>query len=672
MPPRILPGFLVIAVSIAVAFAIASASCGGAREEEASPPPTASSARDAEAVPPASAVPSPEASAAASPSAPLQAARVDASAMLAQAGASCADQPGVTSFASPERPDATRPLRLLATAPSGAPMGIVARAPDGTISTLPSTPRHGPPSSVSATIAIPAAGTWRFVAYRGDAAVGCQDVEVKEERVPVDRFERSTMTWRTPRKWSRSEEDLFSAWVEGLFDAPLSAVMSFGSLHEITSDPARNPLHDHLGLGEDGPLPKGLRLDPDCADLPYFLRAYFAWKRGLPFGFSRCTRGGQGRAPTCLERNDQTTMGDLTDPPRDRVRRMEAFLRRRLKDTVHSGTGRTEGTSDASDYYPIDLRSEALRPGTIYADPYGHILVVAKRVPPDDGNAGILFAVDGQPDGTVARKRFWRGNFLFAKGDPAFGSPGFKRFRPVSMRGGQIRAMKNDAIASSADWGDFSLVQDELDVTGFFDRMDTVISPQPLDPERALLAAVDALEEQLKGRVRSIDNAEKHFATRGALIDMPKGASIFETTGDWEDFSTPARDMRVLIALDVVKAFPHEVVRLPQRFILPPGRSAADVEKSLVQKLGAQLEARSIRYARMDGSQQPLTLATVAGRAEQLEVAYDPNDCPEARWGAAPGSPEVSTCRRRANAAHRQQMERSRSWFRDRQRPPRP
>ncbi len=33
-----------------------------------------------------------------------------------------------------------------------------------------------------------------------------------------------------------------------------------------------------------------------------------------------------------------------------------------------------------------------------------------------------LLAVDGQPDGTVARKRFWRGNFLFAQ-DPALGRP---------------------------------------------------------------------------------------------------------------------------------------------------------------------------------------------------------------------------------------------------------
>ena len=43
----------------------------------------------------------------------------------------------------------------------------------------------------------------------------------------------------------------------------------------------------------------GLIIRPDCADLPYFLRAYFAFKMGLPFGYSKCTRGGGGEAPKC-------------------------------------------------------------------------------------------------------------------------------------------------------------------------------------------------------------------------------------------------------------------------------------------------------------------------------------------------------------------------------------
>jgi hypothetical protein len=53
-------------------------------------------------------------------------------------------------------------------------------------------------------------------------------------------------------------------------------------------------------------------------------------------------------------------------------------------------------------------------------------------------------------------------------------------------------------------------------------------------------------------------------------------------------------------------------------------------------------------------------------------MAYDPNDCVEVRWGAAPGSAEAATCHRAAPAEQRARMERYREWFRERRRPPRP
>jgi hypothetical protein len=179
----------------------------------------------------------------------------------------------------------------------------------------------------------------------------------------------------------------------------------------------------------------------------------------------------------------------------------------------------------------VALSFAGLRPGTVYADPYGHMLVVAKRIPQSEGAGGILLAVDGQPDGTVSRRRFWRGNFLFAL-DPPLGSPGFKRFRPVVVDpSGRPRPLGNREIAESPEYGDFSLSQYEAGVDGFYDAMDDVLSPAPLDPERALAEAIAALEEQVKGRVLSVANAKRHFAAGGGRIDMPEGAAIFETTG---------------------------------------------------------------------------------------------------------------------------------------------
>jgi hypothetical protein len=56
---------------------------------------------------------------------------------------------------------------------------------------------------------------------------------------------------------------------------------------------------------------------------------------------------------------------------------------------------------------------------------------------------------------------------------------------------------------------------------------------------------------------------------------MPDGAAIFETSSAWEDFSTPSRDLRFLIAIDVVLGFPDRVVR--HRAIRPSEKEIAPI-----------------------------------------------------------------------------------------------
>jgi len=466
------------------------------------------------------------------------------------------------------------------------------------------------------------------------------------------------------REWNRNTENLYAAWIERLFDDPLDAQPSWHALHEITRQGQRNFLYDHLGLGEDGE--RGLRLEPDCADLPYFLRAYFAWKLGLPFGFSECSRGTGGHPPACpvwhpaFEPAAAAT-GELTARQR--------FFRR-VADGIQSGNGRAPAESDRTDFYPTRLASDSLRPGTVYADPYGHTLLLVHRIPQTRSAAGAMLAVDAQPDGTMARKRYWRGNFLFAV-DPALGSAGFKHFRPIVLERGRLRPLTNRQIASSPDYGDYALDQYDLGVEGFYDRVDAVLSPDPLEPARAFGAMIDAFEEQVQARVRSVANGQDYAATHHGVIAMPKGVAIFETTGAWEDYATPSRDLRLLIALDVVRAFPAKVAAQPERFAMPSGQSAAEVRTYLQGMLSAESASRRVAYTRSDGSRWTLTLADVLARAEALEVAYNPNDCVEVRWGAPPGSAESSTCRRHAPAEQAARMAVYRSWLHERRRPPR-
>jgi hypothetical protein len=294
------------------------------------------------------------------------------------------------------------------------------------------------------------------------------------------------------------------------------------------------------------------------------------------------------------------------------------------------------------------------------------VLMLVARIPEVNGTPGVYLAVDAEPDGTVTRKRFWRGNFLFAH-DPALGSSGFKRFRPIMRaENGGLRRLTNAEIAKNPNYGDFSLEQTKLGVEDFYDRMDEVMSPDPLDPAKAMADAIASLEEQVNTRVTAVENGRKFQNSGKGEAEMPNGASIFETNGAWEDFSTPARDFRLLVAIDVVRGFPDRVARLPQRYAMPFGQTVTGVKAQLQNELGSELAARKVTYTRSDGSPWTLTLKDVVDRAADLEMAYNPNDCVELRWGAPQGSEEASTCKRHAPAAQRTKMSDYRAWFHER------
>jgi hypothetical protein len=283
----------------------------------------------------------------------------------------------------------------------------------------------------------------------------------------------------------------------------------------------------------------------------------------------------------------------------------------------------------------------------------------------------MLMGADAQPDATVGRRRFWRGNFLFTPDTHDVGA-GFKRFRPIEpdRESKTLVELDDRKIADSHDFPVASLEQYTGTLDDFYVRMDQLIYPRPVAVLDRMRRVVDALSEQVERRVEAVDVGEAGLKEHNTgLVGMPEGYSIFETSGAWEDFATPSRDMRLLIAIDAVRAFPAQVRAQPARFGVAPGApELAQVDKSLEQ----QLSDRKFHYTRSDGSKFELSLADVVARVAVLEVAYNPNDCPEYRWGAKEGSTEYAPCKRSAPKEQRETMEKYRSWFHDRARPARP
>ena len=379
----------------------------------------------------------------------------------------CEEVAEVAVLASPMAPWKGAPLRILVAAEKPLDGELSLIAPDGSVAAKSRQQRGGPPYVWFAEVASPAAGAWHATLARDAALSTCgtitKDIAVSA-RKPSAPHAAEGSVWALHNTWNRATENLYSAWIAKLFDAPLEAEQSWQAWHEVLRDRSRNVLFNHLGLGEDS-FSRSLR--PDCADFVYFLRAYFAFKMGLPFAYSNCSRGAGGAPPRCYERFDilHPEVTRPAPPPEQAVASAAAppaatpaaappqnFLQqlfsqpqqvppaaptspvasakppapkrlglvagfseyvRAVGDVVHSGSVRTLATSDKTDLYTIPLTQEALRPGTVYADPYGHVMMLVQRVPQSADAAGVFLAVDAEPDGTITRKRFWRGNFLF-------------------------------------------------------------------------------------------------------------------------------------------------------------------------------------------------------------------------------------------------------------------
>src|SRR5262249_972147 len=274
--------------------------------------------------------------------------------------------------------------------------------------------RGGPPYFWFTEIKAPAVGSWRATLTPQQVGARCgpitREIKVRADK-PGGPGSAARSTWPLRNDWNRASENLFSAWIEKLFDDPLDAEPSWPALPEVVRDPTRNFLFNHLVPNEDAKIYVG----PDCADLPYTLRAYFAYKMGLPYGFSKCSRGGGGRAPTCQQWFSLQNAEEAKPPPpppvaapippavsgyfgyssapaplaqpgpkRTGPARSFAELVQIVSDSVHSGSGRTALADNNTDYYPVSLSADTLRPGTVYADPYGHILMIVRRIAQTD------------------------------------------------------------------------------------------------------------------------------------------------------------------------------------------------------------------------------------------------------------------------------------------------
>ncbi|MFZ4806992.1 MAG: hypothetical protein ACOYLQ_07020 [Hyphomicrobiaceae bacterium] len=442
---------------------------------------------------------------------------------------------------------------------------------------------------------------------------------------------------------SEADEQGYEAFVTAIGESDCATV------HDCITSPVANPRFS-------GGNPPYYTFFADCADLPYFLRAYYASRNGLPFSFSYRYNAHprSARGTSSVTGNVITKRQDIVGPGPDM-----RIAWSQIGQFVSSEHFRTPGDYKGKlvpDHYPVRLTRESIRPGTVIFDPDGHLAVVYK-VTAD----GRIHYIDSHPDNSLTRGVY---NREFARTEPEMGA-GFKRYRPFELRGakrlpdgslvgGRI-VHKTDAELPDwsleqfygtepvrpAKWsgGSFALEGRQLDYYDYL-RFKLASPGFKYSPVEEIREAIRGLCQDIKYRVDMVEIAIKAgMHRRPQPHKLPD--NIYATKGDWETYSTPSRDARLKTSFEELR---DEIARFIDLFRKGSDiirYSGSDLRRDLAAVYREETASCTITYQKSDGRAKTLTFADVKERL--FDLSFDPHHCPELRWGAR-DSDELASC----------------------------
>jgi hypothetical protein len=436
-------------------------------------------------------------------------------------------------------------------------------------------------------------------------------------------------------RWTEAEERGFGNFLAAIGDS------SCRTLDSCLRGPA-NPLRG----GETG------YLEADCADLPYVLRFYYAWKRGLPFSYvSEVSPRGRSRDIR------YSPAGNRVEARRDILSGADGMrVLDRLRDEISSATYRIHPQSPGTDFYSPAIVPGAIRPGTVIYDPNGHLAVIF-RIEPD----GRIRYLDAHPDNSLTRGVY---DGRFVRASPGMGA-GFKNWRPLqlvgaeqgrdgTLWGGRIIAAPDSAISDFAltqyfgtgarlddsDWRQGRFILNGRSVE-YYDYVRARLGGGQLrfDPIHEVGEMVASDCADLTDRVEAVRVALTAGIPRRPHPErLP--ANIYGTEGDWETYATPSRDARLRTAFKQLRDAMERYVELwrsgDPRLVYDGG----DLPRDLLAAYDTAAARCRISYRRSDGAQ--VSLGYEEARRRLFRLSFDPYHCAERRWGAQ--GEELESC----------------------------
>jgi hypothetical protein len=427
--------------------------------------------------------------------------------------------------------------------------------------------------------------------------------------------------------------------------------------------------------------PDGLIMYSDCADFPYFLRLYFAYHNGLPFGYvsevkmnmrpyasapSLTDDPSQKALDTSLYGNFITARGGSDVPSAagnetDLITYLEHMFNIVSTRTYRVGP-LTPGYNNA-DLYPVKVDKVGIRAGTIVHDT-GHALVIWNIDP-----KGVINAIDAHPDGSIQFKNIQPSTLGRSRPDQGLG---FYRFRPLHLvnakqafngeiYGGKLVPATDAELYQAGKWSvdqwfgpasniapgttvDPNAWKSAYKSPGFFDYLATQLrDPNVIIPADSVAGdMMISLCDQMQQRVTDVAafvaaniNQQQH------PYQLP--ANVFgEEDPTWGQYSTPGRDGRIRASVgDIIKTAVTQfrLAKAGDPVIKFDGDSAAYVA-ALRGRIAAMDKSCLVKYVNSKNQTITLTFQQVLARLNKM--SFDPYFCPEKAWGAS--GDELKTC----------------------------
>ena len=451
-------------------------------------------------------------------------------------------------------------------------------------------------------------------------------------------FAAEAAPWRiTKDHWDAQDEIGYGRFITALGDSGCNSSQS------CLRDPA-NPYR-----GSDGAF---LDIDVDCAKLPYLLRAYYAWKNGLPFSYVN------GVAGTRFGNTSNRIVGRASIIDNGGGINGAAALRQMI-DSVYSATFRTDARTDhavPSDFYSPAIQPGSIRPGTIIYDTNAHIGIVYRVEA-----SGRIHYMDAHPDFTITRSVY---GAQFGRSSAALGW-GLKNWRPLQLTGARRNAgrlvggryvfARNNQIRdfslvqyfgngprpTDAQWksGGFMLNNQRMD---YYDFVRASLSGGRLrfNPVQEIADLVLSNCADLSYRAEAID-----ISLAAGIQNRPQPGrlplNIYGTEGDWETYSTPSRDARLKTAFKEVRDNAERFLTLWRARDPQIVYNGFDLAGDMLGAYDRAAARCTVSYKRTDGSD--VRFGYEEARRRLFRFSFDPYHCVERRWGA--DNVESATCR---------------------------